>query len=323
MTGSLRRSLITSKPRSHPATDGPASSGGDGGAGAVGWALLYRGLSRGLSQDARSRRRWAHPGCLLPTSGGGWQPGTALEQSPQHPKAGSGPAYGQRPDDGDESSRRPRLGFHAALVVPVRGVPGVGCGAFAVHWRPGWLPTSPARGVRGRAAAGRAAGRHAHPRRAAARRDAAGWACHLVGARPAALAARTLRPARAHRAHPSPGSVCGPDGPIPPARSAHDGPSGRLRLVGSPPSRWPGHPTRAGRAWRLDRSARATYGNRYGLADRLIPVTPHRRRYASLAAQPAATPVTVATEPPLGRRCLAPDPRPSRGHSGHGNGGET
>jgi hypothetical protein len=256
MTGSLRRSLITSKPRSHPATDGPASSGGDGGSGAVGWALLYRGLSRGLSQDARSRRRWAHPGCLLPTSGQGWQPGTALEQSPQHPKAGSGPAYGQRPDDGDESSRRPRLGFHAALVVPVRGVPGVGCGAFAVHWRPGWLPTSPARGVRGRAAAGRAAGRHAHPRRAAARRDAAGWACHLVGARPAALAARTLRPARAHRAHPSPGSVCGPDGPIPPARSAHDGPSGRLRLVGSPPSRWPGHPTRAGRAWRLDRSAR-------------------------------------------------------------------
>jgi hypothetical protein len=86
MTGSLRRSSITSKPRSHPATDGPASSGGDGGAGAVGWALLYRGLSRGLSQDARSRRRWAHPGCLPLTSGGGWQPGTALEQSPQYPK---------------------------------------------------------------------------------------------------------------------------------------------------------------------------------------------------------------------------------------------
>jgi integrase len=29
--------------------------------------------------------------------------------------------------------------FRAGLVVPVRGVPGAGCGALAVHWRPGWL----------------------------------------------------------------------------------------------------------------------------------------------------------------------------------------
>jgi transposase InsO family protein len=84
MTGSLRRSSITSKPRSHPATEGPASSReGDSGSGAVGWALLYRGWSRGLLRDARSGRRWAHRGCLLPTSGRGWQPATALEQSPQ------------------------------------------------------------------------------------------------------------------------------------------------------------------------------------------------------------------------------------------------
>jgi hypothetical protein len=210
----------------------------------------------------------------------------------------------------------------AALVVPVRGVPGIGCGALAVHWRPGRLSTSPAKGVRGRAAAGRAAGRHAHPRRAAARRDAAGWACHLVGARLHWLHARSgLREPTEHTPAPGPCAVrMGPSrrpGQRTMARRAAFGWLGRRRRVGQGiRHELGGHGGSTGRPGHT--------GSPYvAPADRLIPVTPHRRRYASLAAQPAATPVTVATEPPLGRRCLAPDHRPSWGHSCHGNGGET
>jgi hypothetical protein len=260
MTGSLRRSLITSKPRSHPATDGPASSGGDGGSGAVGWALLYRGLSRGLSQDARSRRRWAHPGCVLSTSGGGWQPGTALEQSPQYPKraqalpTGSARMTGMKVLAALASAFMRRLWCRsgayrgsAAARSPFTG----GRAGFRYHLLEAFgvgLPLAvllDATLIRGALlpAAMRLDGR------------ATWWApgpLHWLHARSG------LREPTEHT--PAPGSVCGPDGPIPPARSAHDGPSGRLRLVGSPLSRWPGHPTRAGRAWRLDRSARATYG---------------------------------------------------------------
>jgi transposase InsO family protein len=227
MTGSLRRSSITSKPRSHPATEGPASSGGDGGSGAVGWALLYRGWSRGLLRDARSGRRWAHRGCLLPTSGRGWQPATALEQSPQRRLWCRSGAY-----RGSAAARSPFTGGRAGFRHHLLKAFGVGLPLAvlldATLIRGALLP-----------AAMRLGGR------------ATWWApgpLHWLHAR-----SGLCEPTEHTRA---PRSVCGPDRPIPPARSAHDGPSGGLRLVGSPPSPWPGHPTRAGRAWRLDRSAR-------------------------------------------------------------------
>jgi len=47
--------------------------------------VATRTLPRFHRQGARSRRSWAHLGCLLlPSLGWSWQPGMALKQSPQH-----------------------------------------------------------------------------------------------------------------------------------------------------------------------------------------------------------------------------------------------
>jgi hypothetical protein len=81
-----RRYSITSKPPSHPATDGPASSREgtavqEPSAGRFS-TVAYCATCHKAPGHAEGGRTWV-PAANL---GSGWQPGMALEQSPQHPK---------------------------------------------------------------------------------------------------------------------------------------------------------------------------------------------------------------------------------------------
>jgi hypothetical protein len=260
---------------------------------------------------------------VLSASGGGWQPGTALEQSPQHPKRAQACLPG--------SARMTGMKALAALA--------------SAFMRRLWCRSGAYRGsaaARSPFTGGRAGFRH-HLL------EAFGVGLPLAVLLDATLIRGALLPAAMRLDGRATWWAPGPLHWLH-ARSGLREPTEHTPAPGPcavrmGPSRRPGQRTMARRAafgW-LGRRRRVGQGIRHELgghggstgrpghtgspyvapADRLIPVTPHRRRYASLAAQPAATPVTVATEPPLGRRCLAPDPRPSRGHSGHGNGGET
>ena len=79
MAGSLRLCSITSRPQSHPATDGPASSREDDrGSGAIGWALT-RGESWTLDSLEGVCPGQTHPPLAVMVTASNIDDGTMLE----------------------------------------------------------------------------------------------------------------------------------------------------------------------------------------------------------------------------------------------------